>query len=103
MPLAGVRLSGETYAKQLKEQGNVSHDNLIQRADTSGARKKLAKNQPINDNFLQRWTLLAGLMRIVGIDTHYANLLEVTGVCSLRDLANTEGRCHEYRPGGPTI
>jgi tetratricopeptide (TPR) repeat protein len=88
LPLAGLRVIGETYAKQLKEQGIVSHDDLILRADTREARQKLAKNLCININFLQRWALLADMMRIVGIDTQYANLLEAAGVCSRWDLAN---------------
>ena len=86
LPLAGLRLIGATYAKQLKEQGIVSYDDLILKADTPEARNKLASNLCINDKFLQRWALLADMMRIVGIDTQYANLLEAAGVRSLRDL-----------------
>jgi tetratricopeptide (TPR) repeat protein len=72
LPLAGLRLI----------------DDLILKADTPEARKKLAKKLCINDKFLQRWALLADMMRIVGIDTQYANLLEAAGVRSLDDLAN---------------
>nr|AAU83851.1 hypothetical protein GZ34G5_18 [uncultured archaeon GZfos34G5] len=88
LPLAGLRLIEETHAKQLEGQGIVSHDDLILKADTPEARKKLAKKLCINDKFLQRWALLADMMRIVGIDTQYANLLEAAGVRSLDDLAN---------------
>lgn len=86
LPLAGLRLIGATYAKQLKEQGIVSYDDLIRKAKDCEARKALAEKLCINDKFLQRWALLADMMRIVGIDTQYANLLEAAGVRSLDDL-----------------
>jgi len=86
LPLAGLRLIGASYAKQLKEQGIVSHDDLILKAKDCEAREELAKNLCINDEFLQRWALLADMMRIVSIDTQYANLLEAAGVRSLNDL-----------------
>jgi tetratricopeptide (TPR) repeat protein len=86
LPLAGLRLIGATYAKQLKELGIVSHNDLILKADTPEVRKKLAKKLGIDDMFLQRWALLADMMRIEGIDTQYANLLDAAGVRSLDDL-----------------
>jgi predicted flap endonuclease-1-like 5' DNA nuclease len=73
----------------LNEQGIVTYDDLILKADTLEARNKLASNLCINDKFLQRWALLADMMRIVGINTQYANLLEAAGVRSLDDLAQS--------------
>ena len=86
LPLAGLRVIGEIYAKLLKEQGIVSHEDLIQKANTPSARKTLAEKLGINTTLLRQWALLADLMRIVGSDTQYANLLESANVCSLRDL-----------------
>jgi tetratricopeptide (TPR) repeat protein len=86
LPLAGLKLIGATYAKHLKELGIVSHDDLILKAKNCHAREELAKKLCIDPKFLQRWALLADMMRIVGIETQYANLLEAAGVRSLDDL-----------------
>ncbi|RCV64113.1 Tetratricopeptide (TPR) repeat [Methanophagales archaeon] len=88
--LAGLRLIGATYAKQLKEQGIVSHDDLILKAKNCHAREELAKKLCIDPELLQRWALLADMMRIVGIDTQYANLLDAAGVHSLDDLTKKD-------------
>jgi tetratricopeptide (TPR) repeat protein len=87
LPLAGIAIIGEAYAKQLKEQGIVSQSDLILKADTTSSRKEVAKKLGISTQLLHRWALLADLMRIVG-NTQNANLLEEAGVGSLKALQN---------------
>jgi tetratricopeptide (TPR) repeat protein len=90
LPLAGVRIIGETYATQLKERGILTEDDLILKADTASAQRALADTLGINANLVSRWALLMDLMRIVGIDTQHANLLEAAEVQSLRDLKDSD-------------
>ncbi len=87
LPLAGLAGIRETYAKQLKEQGIISHSDLILKADTPQAQEMLAKNLGINTTLLRRWALLADLMRIVE-DTQLVNLLEAAKVDSIDALKN---------------
>jgi tetratricopeptide (TPR) repeat protein len=86
LPLAGVAIIGDTYARQLKERGIVTEDDLILKADTPAAQRALADVLGINDDLVRRWALLADLMRIGAIDAQHANLLEAAEVRSLRDL-----------------
>jgi hypothetical protein len=92
MPLAGIAIIKEAYAKQLKEQGIVSHCDLILKADTSSSREELAKKLGISTQLLRRWALLADLMRIVG-NTKYVNLLEAADYDSIDALKKVSDPC----------
>lgn len=92
LPLAGLAIIKEAYAKQLKEQGIVSHCDLILKADTPQAQEALAKKLGISTTLLRRWALLADLMRIVG-DTPYVNLLEAADYGSIEALNNVSDPC----------
>jgi tetratricopeptide (TPR) repeat protein len=59
LPLAGLAIIKEAYAKQLKEQGIFSHCDLILKADTPQAQEALAKKFGISTTLLRRWALLA--------------------------------------------
>jgi tetratricopeptide (TPR) repeat protein len=93
MPLAGIAIIKEAYAKQLKEQGIVSHCDLILKADTHQAQEALAKKLGISTKLLHRWALLADLMRIEGITPQYVNLLEAADVGSLDALTKESDTC----------
>jgi hypothetical protein len=88
--LASIAIIGETYAKQLKERGIATEDDLVLKADTATAQKALADGLGINVNLVRRWALLADLMRIVGMDAQSANLLEAAGVGSLNALRSND-------------
>ncbi len=95
LPLAGIAIIKEAYARQLKEQEIVSHCDLILKADTPQSQEALAKDLGISDTLLRRWALLADLMRIVG-DTKNVNLLEASDNGSIEALQNVSD------PGGLT-
>lgn len=92
LPLAGLAIIREAYARQLKEEGIFSHCDLILKADTPSLREELAKKLGISTTLLRRWALLADLMRIVG-NTQYANLLEAADVGSLDALKKVSDPC----------
>jgi hypothetical protein len=89
LPLASVAIIGETYAKQLKERGIAKEDDLLLKANTAAAQEALADQLGIDVKLVRRWALLTDLMRIVGIDTPHANLLDAAGVGSLKDLRDS--------------
>jgi hypothetical protein len=92
LPLAGIAIIGDAYAKQLKENEIVSYCDLILKADTPQAQEALAKKLAISTQLLHRWALLADMMRIVG-NTQYVNLLEAADVNSLDALKKVSGIC----------
>jgi tetratricopeptide (TPR) repeat protein len=92
LPLAGLAIIRETYAKQLKEQGIISQCDLVLKADTPQAQEALAKNLGVSTTLLRRWAHIADLMRVVG-DTQYVNLLEAADVVSLDALKKMSDPC----------
>lgn len=92
LPLAGLTIIKEAFAKQLKEQGIVSPCDLIMKADTLSAREELAKKLGISTILLLRWALLADLMRIVK-DTKQINLLEAADYGSIEALRKARNPC----------
>ncbi|MFZ3382522.1 MAG: DUF4332 domain-containing protein [Candidatus Methanoperedens sp.] len=85
LPLAGLAIIKEAYARQLKEQGIICHYDLILKAESLQEQQTLAKKIGISPKLLRRWALLADLMRIVG-NTDYVNLLEAADLGSLEAL-----------------
>lgn len=90
LPLADLAAIGGTYAALLKEHGISSRDDLIRKADTPEAQQKLAEELGIDVSLVRRWALLADLLRVVNLDAGSGNLLEATGVTSLRDLGGCD-------------
>lgn len=92
LPLAGLAIIKEAYARQLKEQGIICHYDLILKAESLQEQQTLAKKIGISPKLLRRWALLADLMRIVG-NTDYVNLLEAADLGSLEALKKVSDPC----------
>ena len=86
LDLADLESVGEVHAKQLKQQGIVSRDDLVAKAGTPAARRRLAEKTGIRAVLLQRWALLADMMRVAGADIPQANLMVAADVDSLKAL-----------------
>jgi len=92
LPLAGITIIGEPYARQLKENEIVSYCDLVLKADTTSARETLAKKLGISTKLFHRWALLADLFRIVE-KAKYVNLLEAADYGSIEALSNENDPC----------
>lgn len=88
--LADLEIVGEAHAKQLKQQGIVSRDDLIAKAATPAARRRLAEKTGISLELLKRWALLADMMRVVGTDVPQVNLMVAADVDSLQALKESD-------------
>ena len=88
--LAGVEIVGETHAKQLMQHDIVSSEDLVSKAATPAARRRLSGTTGISLKLLQRWALLADMMRVIGTDIPQANLMVAADVASLRTLRKSE-------------
>ncbi|MBW1646293.1 MAG: DUF4332 domain-containing protein [Deltaproteobacteria bacterium] len=78
---------GEAYAAKLSEAGITSLENLLETGSTKKGRSELAAKTGISEKLILNWINRADLMRIKGISTQYADLLEAAGVDTVPELA----------------
>ncbi len=79
---------GKKYAKQLKKGGVKGTITLLNKACTKQGRKKLAADTGISEKLILSWCNKADLMRIKGVGEEYSDLLEASGVDTVKELRN---------------
>lgn len=77
---------GKAYASKLNELGIHTTDDLLDRCATPAGRAKLFDESAIPAALILKWTNHADLMRIKGIAGQFAELLEASGVDSVKEL-----------------
>lgn len=87
MKIEDVEGIGPAYAAKLSEAGVATTDALLESAATRGGRHRLAEATGISGTLLLEWVNHADLMRIDGVGSEYADLLEAAGVDSCAELA----------------
>jgi uncharacterized membrane protein HdeD (DUF308 family)/predicted flap endonuclease-1-like 5' DNA nuclease len=78
---------GPKYAAALKEQGVDSPQALLEAGATPKGRKSLAEKTGLSPKLILGWVNQADLMRIKGVGSEYADLLEKVGVDTVPELA----------------
>jgi predicted flap endonuclease-1-like 5' DNA nuclease len=78
---------GETHAKTLEAAGLKTTDDLLKNAGSAAGRKSLAEKTSINEARILEWVNRADLMRVKGVGSEFADLLEAAGVDTVRELA----------------
>ena len=78
---------GEVYSAKLKELGIVSVEQYLEACKTKKDRKELAEKLDIPEDKILTWTNHADLFRIKGVAGQYSELLEATGVDTVKELA----------------
>lgn len=78
---------GPAYRAKLEAAGVKTVETLLDRAGPAAARAKLAEEADISEHLLLEWANHADLMRISGVGSEYADLLEEAGVDSCPELA----------------
>lgn len=78
---------GPKYAEALKEQGVDSPQALLEAGATPKGRKSLAEKTGLSPKLILAWVNQADLMRIKGVGSEYADLLEKVGVDTVPELA----------------
>jgi predicted flap endonuclease-1-like 5' DNA nuclease len=87
MKIEDVEGIGPTYAAKLVEAGVSTTGALLERGATASGRDRLAAATGISERLLLEWVNHADLMRIDGVGSEYADLLEAAGVDSCAELA----------------
>ncbi|MYZ48398.1 DUF4332 domain-containing protein [Propylenella binzhouense] len=84
--IARMRAVGAFYGAKLKAAGIRSTATLLERARTPKGRKLLAEQTAIPECEILRWANMADLMRVRGVARDYAELLEASGVGTVKAL-----------------
>ena len=78
---------GETYAKKFKQASIWSVESFLEAAGDKASRVKLAEETGISEKLILKWVNMADLFRIRGVGSQYAELLECSGVDTVKELA----------------
>ena len=87
MKIEDVEGIGPVFAEKLKAAGVATTDDLLDRGGSKAGRASLASASGLTETQLLEWVNHADLMRINGVASEYADLLEAAGVDSCAELA----------------
>jgi predicted flap endonuclease-1-like 5' DNA nuclease len=87
MKIVDVEGIGPVYAAKLEAAGVGSTDDLLASGGAKAGREALAEKTGISEKLILEWVNHADLMRINGVGSEYADLLEAAGVDSPAELA----------------
>jgi predicted flap endonuclease-1-like 5' DNA nuclease len=87
MKIEDVEGIGPVFAEKLKAAGVATTDDLLDRGGSKAGRASLASASGLTETQLLEWVNHADLMRISGVGSEYADLLEAAGVDSCAELA----------------
>ncbi|MBL8658891.1 MAG: DUF4332 domain-containing protein [Rhodospirillales bacterium] len=77
---------GNAYASKLATVGIETTGDLLDKCGSAKGRDAVAEKAGVTARQLLRWTNMADLMRISGIGGEYAELLEASGVDTVKEL-----------------
>ena len=78
----------EAYAAKLKAAGIETVADLLDKCAGPSGRKALAEATGISPKLILTWTNHADLFRITGVGPQFAELLEASGVDTVKELRN---------------
>jgi predicted flap endonuclease-1-like 5' DNA nuclease len=79
---------GPSFTKKLAAVGISNTDHLLARCGDRKGRRAVSKESKIAEKKLLAWANMADLMRINGIGRQFAEILEVAGVDTVKELRN---------------
>lgn len=77
---------GEVYAEKLRAAGIKTVEALLEACASPKGRKDMAEKTGISDALILKWTNHADLFRIKGIAGQFAELLEASGVDTVKEF-----------------
>lgn len=87
MKIEEVEGIGPAYAAKLGEAGVKTTDDLLSLGANAKGREMLASSTGVSEKLILEWVNHADLMRLDGVGSEYADLLEAAGVDSPAELA----------------
>lgn len=86
-PVIEVEGIGPVYGEKLNAVGIKNTDQLLEACRTKAMRAKLAADSGIDETHILRFANMVDLFRIGGVGSEYADLLEASGVDTVKELA----------------
>ena len=87
MRIEDVEGIGPAFAENLTAAGVGSTDDLLTRDASASGRSKLSGETPISERSILEWVNDADLMRLDGVGSEFADLLDAARVDSCAELA----------------
>ena len=84
--IAEIEGIGDAYAAKLEEAGIKTTEDLLKACATPAGRKKVADETGISSKLILKWTNHADLFRIKGVAGQFAELLEASGVDTVKEF-----------------
>jgi predicted flap endonuclease-1-like 5' DNA nuclease len=78
---------GPAYAEKLMAVGIHTTDDLLSKCATTTGRQYIETMTGLSGNLLLTWTNQADLMRVSGVGSEFGQLLESSGVDTVKELA----------------
>jgi predicted flap endonuclease-1-like 5' DNA nuclease len=87
MKLAEIEGIGPAYVAKLEGAGVSTVEDLLKQGANGQGREEIAANSGLSAALILEWVNHADLMRIKGVGSEYADLLEAAGVDTIPELA----------------
>lgn len=84
--IAEIEGVGDAYAAKLKEAGIKTVADLLDKGATDKGRKDIADATGISQKLILKWVNHADLFRIDGVGPQFAELLEASGVDTVKEF-----------------
>jgi len=84
--IAAIDSIDQRDATKLRKAGVRTTDALLKTAATRTGRRRLSREADISESEILSWVNRADLMRIKGVGSEYADLMEAAGVDTIREL-----------------
>ena len=78
------------FGEKLRSVGITSVAGLLEKCASKAGRAAIAKETEINEKFILKWTNHADLFRIKGVGPEFSELLEASGVDTVKELRNRD-------------
>lgn len=77
---------GDSYAEKMIAAGIETVDTLLKNGATAKGRKEIAEATGISEKLILKWVNHADLFRISGVGPQFAELLEASGVDTVKEF-----------------
>ena len=77
---------GPAYREKLTAAGIKTTDDLLDQCCTPKGRKAASETTGVSEKMLLEWSNMADLMRVSGVGRQFAELLEASGVDTIKEL-----------------
>ncbi len=81
---------GKSIGNFLRSIGIKTTTDLLDKCSTDSGFQQVVKVSEVVEPVVKQWVIRADLMRVPDVDGQYAELMEVTGISSVQDLANAD-------------